>query len=370
MKRTFLYIGILILLLIAAGFFLQFTGRKNPVTSILQNNNPPTEQQETDEPPADSPIKFTNQGVAPEFVGITKWLNSDPLKMADLRGKVVLVDFWTYSCINCIRTLPYVTKWYDTYKDQGFMVVGVHTPEFAFEKVTANVETAIKRYNIHYPVAQDNNYKTWIAYKNQFWPAHYLIDQQGNIVYTHFGEGEYDTTEKAIRTLLGLEGDFAAPSNAEQNFANTPEIYFGLARLDAFGGTEKPSAASQIYTLPKKLKLGTFALEGTWQFDNEKTTLKSNYGRIRLNFDSAKVFMVAQSPKSVTLNIKVDGKVVKGVVVKDSQLYTLFESPAGGQHTLEIEVTNPGFEAFTFTFGWLQISSKNFELRLALLKRS
>jgi thiol-disulfide isomerase/thioredoxin len=351
MKRTLVYIAILLLLFIAAGFFLQFTGRKNPVTSLLPSNVSTDNKAELAEPSVNTPIKFVNNGPAPEFSGIDKWLNSNPLKLADLRGKVVLVDFWTYSCINCIRTLPYVTKWYDTYKDQGFVVIGVHTPEFAFEKVTANVETALKRYNINYPVGQDNNYKTWLAYNNQFWPAHYLIDQQGNIVYTHFGEGEYDTTERAIRSLLGLDDNFIAPNAPETNSAKTREIYFGLAREENFGGSETLTAKEQIFTFPKKLGQNKFALEGTWSFDNEKATLKSNYGRIRLNFDSAKVFIVAQSSKPVTLNVKVDGKVVKGVVVKDSQLYTLFESDAGGPHTLEIEITNSGFEAFTFTFG-------------------
>lgn len=142
-------------------------------------------------------------GVAPEFTGIMHWLNTDtPLTMKDLRGKVVLVDFWTYSCINCIRTLPFVTGWYEKYKDQGFVVVGVHTPEFEFEKKTMNVENALRQYGIHYPVAQDNDFGTWRAYQNQYWPARYLIDARGTIRYTHFGEGEYTETERAIETLL------------------------------------------------------------------------------------------------------------------------------------------------------------------------
>ncbi len=140
---------------------------------------------------------------APEFTGITKWLNTErPLTLTELRGKVVLIDFWTYTCINCIRTLPYVTKWYDTYKDQGFVVIGVHTPEFAYEKKTENVLNAIKEHNIHYPVPQDNDFATWSAYDNQYWPAFYLIDANGIIRRTHFGEGEYDKTEQAIQILL------------------------------------------------------------------------------------------------------------------------------------------------------------------------
>ena len=143
---------------------------------------------------------------APEFTGIEKWLNSEPLTLQSLRGKVVLVDFWTYTCINCIRTLPYVTSWYEKYKDQGLVVVGVHTPEFPFERSTANVTQALKRLGIKYPVAQDNSYATWDAYRNQYWPAAYLIDKQGNIVYRHFGEGQYKETEAEIQRLLAQPG--------------------------------------------------------------------------------------------------------------------------------------------------------------------
>lgn len=141
-------------------------------------------------------------GPAPEFKGIDTWLNGGPQTIAGLRGKVVLVDFWTYTCINCIRTLPHVTKWYQTYKDQGLVVVGVHTPEYGFERKTSNVQEAIKRFGITYPVAQDNRYSTWDAYRNQYWPAVYLIDKKGRIVYSHFGEGKYAETEATIRRLL------------------------------------------------------------------------------------------------------------------------------------------------------------------------
>ncbi|MCY1285013.1 Protein DipZ [compost metagenome] len=145
--------------------------------------------------PADS-------GKAPEFTGIEKWLNSEPLTLAGLRGKVVLVDFWTYDCINCIRTLPHVRQWHDKYRDKGLVVVGVHTPEFGFEKSTANVQAALKRFDIRYPVAQDNMYATWNAWRNQYWPALYLVDANGNVVYKHFGEGNYAQTEAAIQKAL------------------------------------------------------------------------------------------------------------------------------------------------------------------------
>ena len=148
---------------------------------------------------------YKNGKTAPEFTGIDTWLNSEPLTMQQLRGKVVLVDFWTYTCINCVNTLPYVKDWYQKYKDQGLVVVGVHTPEFPYERNTDNVKTAIKRFDLRYPVAQDNGYKTWTAYNNQYWPAFYLVDKKGKIVYTHFGEGQYAETEATIKALLAQQ---------------------------------------------------------------------------------------------------------------------------------------------------------------------
>jgi thiol-disulfide isomerase/thioredoxin len=347
MRKALPYILIVVALLVAGGLYLQYSAKGAQVLPVTFTKNgaeaePVTEGQNK---------PFKNYGPAPEFVGITKWLNSDPLTQEQLKGKVVLVDFWTYSCINCIRTFPYLTKWYEDYKDRGFVIVGVHTPEFAFEKITSNVESALKRYKISYPVAQDNNYKTWSAYKNQFWPAHYLIDKDGNIVYTHFGEGKYDETEKAIRTLLGLEGPFDIPAAEEKNQSQTPEIYFGLTRLKNFGGTETPDTKEQIYIFPKKLAASKFALEGSWQFNQEAAVHTKGYGKIKLNFNAAKVFMVAKSAEPMTIKVYVDGQLVKGVVVSESDLYQLYDSLSGGAHTMEIEVPSGGLEAFTFTFG-------------------
>ena len=151
------------------------------------------------------PILAEAQRAAPNFVGISNWLNSGALNLADLHGKVVLVDFWTYGCINCTRTLPHVTSLYDTYKDRGLVVVGIHTPEFPFEKVTSNVQTAIKRHGIKYPVAQDNDFATWNAYQNQYWPAQYIIDRNGTLVFKHAGEGQYDEIERTIQKLLNYK---------------------------------------------------------------------------------------------------------------------------------------------------------------------
>ena len=173
---------------------------------------------------------------APEFAGVSEWLNTKPLTMAELKGKVVLVDFWTYSCINCVRTLPYITAWDKKYRDKGLVIIGVHSPEFEFEKNADNVRTALKEHGINYPVAMDNNLSTWQSFNNQYWPAHYLIDRGGNVVYTHFGEGDYDVTENNIRYLLGLKGNADAAQAAEQPFTanQTPGNLFGFKSRPAW----------------------------------------------------------------------------------------------------------------------------------------
>ncbi len=297
-------------------------------------------------------IDFKNYGQAPDFIGVSHWLNSGPLTIQSLKGKVVLVDFWTYSCINCIRTLPFVTKWYNAYKDQGLVVVGVHTPEFGFEKDTNNVADAIKRFGINYPVAQDNDYGTWTAYNNQYWPAEYLIDQTGKIVYEHFGEGEYDRTEDAIRQLLGI-AVLMAPNNGQNlSQVNSPEMYFGTDRLEYLTPEQYPSAAGQAYGLPKNLSLNNFAMEGNWQFKNDHAVLMAPSGKIQLRFSSGKLYMVADSQNSpITLKITVDGQSQPDVVVSSSELYTLFDSQNYAEHNAVIEIPDAGFEAFTFTFG-------------------
>lgn len=292
-----------------------------------------------------------NYGPAPEFEGIHQWLNSDPLTMAELRGKVVLIDFWTYSCINCIRTLPYLTAWYEKYKDEGLVIVGVHTPEFAFEKDTDNVSTALLRHGITYPVAQDNDFGTWQAYSNRYWPAHYLIDQSGNVVYTHFGEGKYEETEKAIQTLLGSNQELTEDESVSPRQVNTPEIYFGLKRQELLSKTQKATTNTQNYTLPSALPANTFAMEGRWSFNDEFAKLVGNEGRIRLNFSSKDVHMVGQAATGAEITVIIDGEVYKTFTVTGSDLYTLFEGEESKTRILELEIKGAGFEAFTFTFG-------------------
>lgn len=290
---------------------------------------------------------------APEFTGITNWLNTDhPLTLAELKGKVVLIDFWTYSCINCLRTLPYVTKWYDTYKDQGFVVIGVHTPEFAFEKVTDNVTRAIQQQGIRYPVAQDNDFGTWNAYSNRYWPAGYLLDQEGNIARTHFGEGEYDQTEMAIKQLLGLSGGATVDSGANLSKIKSPEMYFGFDRVE-FLANGRGQLGEQEYVIPNRLEVNTFALSGIWRLEAEKAVLVRGSGTIKLHFKSAKVHMVASSPKAggQTITARVDSYPAKVLNISTPDLYTVFDSTDYGDHVLEIAIPDAGFEAFTFTFG-------------------
>jgi len=341
MKKILPYILIVIALLVAGGISVD---RQNP-------NTIKGTQTDTSGTTDKGKVTLQTLGQAPEFTGISQWLNSGPLTIKELKGKVVLVEFWTYTGINCIRTLPYVTKWYDTYKDQGLVVVGVHTPEFAFEKITSNVQTAIENFKIHYPVAQDNDYKTWTAFQNQYWPAEYLIDKNGNIVYTHFGEGEYDHTENAIRELLGLNNPVSADNGQDLSRVNSPEMYFGTSRLQNLSPDQSASLQPKSYYLPASLALNKFALNGNWQFDPAKATLVSGPGVIRLHFSSGKVFMVASSDKPITLHIKVDGKAQSDVTVQLSQLYTLFDTTEYKEHEIEISIPDAGFQAFTFTFG-------------------
>lgn len=360
--------GVLILLLAVAMYFQYDTLIENNLTAFFPQSTLETKlvgQSDQNMPVASttdqtvSPmqtVQFKNYGKAPDFTGIYHWLNlpanQQSLSMNDLKGKVVLVDFWTYSCINCIRTLPYVTKWYDTYKDKGLVVIGVHTPEFAFEKVTSNVQDAINRFGIHYPVAQDNDYGTWTAYNNEYWPAEYLINKDGEIVHEHFGEGEYDVTENAIRELLGLN----ATSTQTSGLGNiqSPEMYFETERLQYLTPQQQASSQPTNYTLPTKLDVNNFALGGQWQFQNDHAETTSANDVIRLHFNSGKLYMVAASAdpnKVITLKIIVDGKPQPDVTVSVSELYTLFNSNDYSDHTVDIQIPDAGFQAFTFTFG-------------------
>ncbi len=288
-------------------------------------------------------------GQAPEFVGIDNWINSSPLSTEKLKGKVVLVDFWTYSCINCLRTLPYLEKWYADYKDKGLVIVGVHTPEFEFEKNPTNVQEAAKRLGITYPIAQDNHYQTWQAYANSYWPAHYLIDQKGNIRMVHFGEGGYVATENDIRLLLNLP-----PINQSEPTASrrpiTPETYLGAVRADNYAPdiTLKPNETiSYNYTPP--LDDNLVGLRGLWRVEGERITSKSNASYIDLNFLAQNVYLVLTGTSTAPLVITLDDKPAGKIHVDSDRKYDIVKTTYD-RHRLTIQVPE-GISAYAFTFG-------------------
>ncbi len=306
----------------------------------------------TNKIPSKNNTDLPNYGQAPGFKDIISWINTDKnINISDLKGKVVLVDFWTYSCINCIRTLPYVTSWYEKYKDQGFVVIGIHTPEFEFEKVLSNVKTATKRYDINYPVALDNNFGTWNNYNNHYWPAHYLIDRDGNIRFKHFGEGKYEETENNIAQLLGMEAKITKQTTEENKNIRTPEIYFGTDRLEYLTKSQSPAKSDKEFSLPSQLESNHFALSGTWKFEPEHVALTGNTGIIKMNFFAGKIHMVAKSAKPINVQITVDGKKQPPVAIYMSDLYTLFDSNDYATHEIIIEIPEAGLEVYTFTFG-------------------
>ncbi len=323
----------------------------------------------------DAPMPFPQaktlpvMGAAPEFTGIDRWLNTDkPLTLASLRGKVVLVDFWTYTCINCIRTLPYVTAWYEKYKDKNFIVVGVHTPEFEFEHNTENVLNALKQYKIHYPVAQDNEYATWNAYDNHYWPAKYLIDAQGKLRYVHFGEGEYDRTEEAIQQLIEEAGtsvnknSLLPDQNLDLRNYETPETYLGSARMERYAG-DQVNGGIQTFTLSTGLPESNFSYGGTWDVQSEYAE-SLNKASLEFNVNANNVFLVI-TPTSKADRIKVlldrqvirpqfSGKDVKGgyILIDVARLYHLVSVPNDKKtHLLHLDFETPGTRVFAFTFG-------------------
>jgi peroxiredoxin len=271
--------------------------------------------------------------------------------MKALRGRVVLVDFWTYSCINCIRTLPHTTQLYETYKDQGLVVIGVHTPEFTFEKSAENVTAAMQRYGIKYPVAQDNDYKTWSAFQNQFWPAIYLIDKDGNLAYTHFGEGNYDGIENSVRQLLSLPGGVAATQTDSLAKIQSPEMYFGSSRSGVHNISEVNIEQANTLKIPAIFPLNRYALQGMWKISTDKATLSKAPGKLKLRFHAGKVFLVASSRRPITVTVKVDGQEINKVKIQASDIYTLYNTEDYGPHVLELEIPQAGLEIYTFTFG-------------------
>lgn len=298
---------------------------------------------------------------APEIVNPSGFINTGgkPITISEFKGKkVVLLDIWTYSCINCQRTLPYVEGWYKKYKDMGFVVIGLHTPEFSFEKVKSNVENAVKEFGVTYPVVMDNDYSTWTAYGNQYWPRKYLISADGEIVFDHIGEGNYEQTEMAIQQALyelnGTEmtGKVIKPSEAisyDPRKVRSPEVYFGARRNELLANGKSGVLGEQTLKSPILVLGNQLYLTGTWDISSEYALSKTD-GKILFKYNARDVYMVASSKRGVTATVFKDGKKVNELFIKANQLYTVIKGDNYGEHTLEINVP-PDFEIFTFTFG-------------------
>ncbi len=288
-----------------------------------------------------------NYGGAPAFRADGDWFNTEPLTIGSLRGKVVLVDFWTYSCINCLRTLPHLKAWYASYHQDGLVIVGVHTPEFAFEHVSSNVSAAVKRLGITYPVVQDNRYRTWNAYSNQYWPAEYLIDRTGQVRHIHFGEGAYKEGENAIRTLLGLSGSTSRGSDSLPTGFITPESYLGSNRLARYAGSPIVHGRLASYSLPRTLPPNDIAYGGRWRVEGERI-VSGPGARLQLHFHARDVYLVLGGRGHV--DVSIGGRPAAPVTVDAYRLYTLHSSKTISDALLDLRFT-PGVEAYAFTFG-------------------
>jgi cytochrome c biogenesis protein CcdA/thiol-disulfide isomerase/thioredoxin len=321
-----------------------------------------------------------SEGDFPSLGGASAWLNSQPLTAEGLRGKVVVIDFWTYSCINCLRSLPFVKAWYARYKDLGLVVIGVHAPEFAFEKNEANVRRAVQDLGISYPVVLDNNYAIWQAFNNQYWPAHYFIDANGHIRAHHFGEGDYEASEQTIRELLTEAGHTDLPADgsgaptsagvqapADEVDVQSPETYIGHARAERFsspGGVA--SDLPRSYATPAHLELNQWALAGNWTVQKEQGSLNAAPGSIAFRFLSRDLHLVmgpAANERPIRFRGELDGAPPgpnHGVdidadgngVVREQRLYQLIrQSQQVGEHTVSIQFLDGGVHAYAFTFG-------------------
>jgi thiol-disulfide isomerase/thioredoxin len=319
------------------------------------------------------------EGEFPSLGGATGWLNSQPLTAAGLRGKVVLVDFWTYSCINWLRSHPYVRAWAEKYKDQGLVVIGVHAPEFAFEKETDNVRQAAKDMRIGYPIAIDNDHAVWRAFNNEYWPALFFVDAQGHIRHHKFGEGDYEQSERIIQQLLAEAGNGGnshelvsvdprgVEAAADWGSLKSPENYVGYERTENFASPGGPALdGPHVYALPARLRLNQWALSGNWTVGKQATVLNQASGRIAYRFHARDLHLVMGPPargKSVRFRVLIDGQppgTAHGVdvddrgngTVREPRLYQLIRQPGSiADRQFEIEFLDPGVEAFAFTFG-------------------
>jgi thiol-disulfide isomerase/thioredoxin len=324
-------------------------------------------------------VQLPVEGAFPSLAGATGWLNSAPLTATGLRGKVVLIDVWTYTCINWLRTLPYVRAWAEKYKDRGLVVIGVHSPEFAFEKNVDNVRRAAKDMKVDYPIAIDSDHAIWRALNNEYWPALYLVDAQGRIRYHHFGEGEYEQSERALQQLLSEAGTGGAgrelvsvngqgpEAAADWGSLKSPENYVGYERTENFASPGGPILAKRrVYDVPKQVKLNQWALSGDWTVEKQAVMLNQPGGRIVYRFHARDLHLVmgpAPPGAPVRFRVLIDGKppgVARGSdvdeqgngKVTEQRLYQLIRQPKPiADRQFEIEFLDPGVEAFAFTFG-------------------
>lgn len=321
--------------------------------------------------------KMAKYHLAPELQSPDAYINTGdlPITLAQYRGKnVVLIDFWTYSCINCLRTIPYVTQWYEKYKDQGLVVIGVHTPEFAFEHVLANVRDAVQRLGITYPVVLDNEYATWNAFQNQYWPREYLIDIDGYIVHDHAGEGDYEGTEAAIQAALKERADrlgttYAATATVDVipssvvSGVGSPETYFGSNRNQYFGNGTPGQSGTHTFVLPAEATLNVFDLGGIWDIEPEYAESSAGGATILYKYQASNVYFVGASDTQVTVEVLLDGQPIgkmggsdvdpntSTMIIQANRLYSVVHDTQPGVHTLELKALTPGLRAYTFTFG-------------------
>lgn len=291
----------------------------------------------------------------PRIEGIEAWINSAPLKNEDLKNKVTLIDFWDYSCINCIRTLPYLKDWYKKYHDKGLVIIGIHSPEFSFEKNLDNVKKAVASYGIEYPVALDNKFETWINFRNHYWPAHYLVNKDGMVIYQHFGEGDYDILENNIRLLLGMNRA-EIDKGKELRFPQTPETYLGYARMDRFFSPEEVATnANKKYSYQDSLPTNYWELQGNWTILAEYIRSEAPDSKIKLHFSASKVYAVIgnATEKSITVKIIINNDLnqTKLLNITNSTLYTIVDTNNNFDGTVELIASQPGLEIYTFTFG-------------------
>ncbi|MDT5008569.1 MAG: hypothetical protein QOH57_186 [Mycobacterium sp.] len=305
---------------------------------------------------ADGSRRLQDCGPAPEIRGIAQWLNSPALSIGSLRGKVVLIDFWAYSCINCQRSIPHVTAWYDTYRDSGFVVIGIHTPEYAFEKVPGNVADGARKLKISYPVALDNAFSTWTNYRNRYWPARYLVDAEGKVRQIKFGEGDYDVTEKLIRELLtdvhpSVKLPPATDSSDQTPSAQsvqTPETYLSVGKVVNYDGTGKYDEGEAVFAYPPNQSADTFALSGSWNLDYQGATASGDSSSIRLNYHAKKVYVVAGG--AGTLTVTRNGRSAAVTIDGPPNVHEIASADGPGAGFLDVRVSK-GLQVFSFTYG-------------------